>query len=71
MTPRKMPYGVRAPAAHGAWVAGRANVWETAAPPYAPQFPVVCMDEQPVPWLKATRLPIAATPHHARRVDDA
>ena len=29
------------------------------------------MDEQPVPWLKETRGPLAATTHHARRVDYA
>jgi len=28
------------------------------------------MDEQPVQWLKETRVPLAATTHHARRVDD-
>jgi len=27
------------------------------------------MDEQPVQWLKETRVPLAATTHHARRVD--
>lgn len=28
------------------------------------------MDEQPVQWLKETRVPLAATTSHARRVDD-
>ena len=45
------------------------NVLETYAQPYDPRFPVVCMDEQPVQLLKETRVPIAATTHHARRVD--
>ena len=45
------------------------NVLETYAQPYDPRFPVVCMDEQPVQLLKETRVPIAATKHHARRVD--
>ncbi len=30
---------------------------------------MVCLDEQPVQWLKETRGPLAATTHHARRVD--
>ena len=46
------------------------NVLETYAQPYDPRFPVVCMDEQPVQWLKETRVPLAATTHHARRIDD-
>jgi len=45
------------------------NVFETYAQPYDPPFPVVCMDEQSVQLLKETRVPIAATTHHARRVD--
>ena len=47
------------------------NVLETYAQPYNARFPVVCMDEQPVQLLKETRGPIAATKHHARRVDYA
>lgn len=45
------------------------NVLETYAEPYNPRFPVVCMDEQPVQLLNETRVPIAATAAHARRVD--
>jgi len=47
------------------------NVLETYAQPDDSRFPVVCMDEQPVQWLRATRVPIAATKPHARRVDYA
>ena len=32
---------------------------------------MVCLDEQPVQWLKETRGPLAATTPHARRVDSA
>jgi len=46
-----------------------AHVLETSAQPDDARFPVVCMAEQPVPWLQETRVPIAATKHHARRVD--
>jgi DDE superfamily endonuclease len=69
MTPRKIQYWVSPPEATGELVACLENVLETYAQPYDARFPVVCMDEQPVPLLKETRVPIAATKHHARRVD--
>src|SRR5208283_4753638 len=37
--------------------------------PYDERHPVLCMDEQPVQLLKETRVPIAATQDHPRRVD--
>ena len=37
--------------------------------PYDPDYPVLCMDEQPVQLLKETRVPIPATRDHPRRVD--
>jgi hypothetical protein len=69
MTSRKIQYWVIPPTANGAFVAWMENVLATYAQPYDPRFPVVCMDEQPVQLLKETRVPIAAPPHHARRVD--
>ena len=69
MTSRKIPYWVIPPTANGECVACMENVLETYAQPYDPRFPVLCMDEQPVQLLKETRVPIAATKHHARRVD--
>jgi hypothetical protein len=45
------------------------EVLETYAQAYDPKHPVLCMDEQPVQLLKETRVPIAATPKHGRRVD--
>jgi hypothetical protein len=41
------------------------------ARPYDAQYPVLCMDEPPIPCLKETRTPIAGTPKHPRRVDSA
>jgi hypothetical protein len=70
MTPRKIQSWVIPPEANGAFVACMETVLETYAPPYDSRFPGVCMDEQPVPWLQEPRVPIAATKHHARRVDD-
>ena len=68
MTSRKRQDWVSPPAAHGALVAGMANVLETYAQPSDARFPVVCMDEQPVQWRQATRGPLAAPQPHARRV---
>ena len=69
MTSRKIRYWVIPPTANGEFVACMENVLETYAQPYDPRLPVLCMDEQPVQLLKETRVPIAATTHHARRVD--
>ena len=69
MTSRKIQYWVIPPAASGEFVACMENVLETYAQSYDARFPVVCMDEQPVQLLKETRVPIAATKYHARRVD--
>ena len=69
MTQRKIQYWVIPPEANGEFVACMENVLETYAQPYDPRFPVLCMDEQPVQLLKETRVPIAATGKHARRVD--
>lgn len=39
------------------------------AKPYDSKNPVVCMDEQPVPLIGETRVPIPATKKHPQRVD--
>src|SRR5205085_5343370 len=69
MTKRKIEYWVIPPEADGEFVAHMEEVLETYEKPYNRQFPVLCMDEQPVQLLKETRVPIAATKKHARRVD--
>jgi len=69
MTRRKIQYWVIPPDANGEFVACMENVLETYAQPYDKRFPVLCMDEQPVQLLKETRVPVAATKQHARRVD--
>jgi len=45
------------------------EVLDVYARPYDAQYPVLCMDEQPIQLLKETRTPIAGTPKHPRRVD--
>jgi hypothetical protein len=69
MTGRKIQYWVIPPEADGEFVAHMEKVLDTYAKPYDPAKPVLCMDEQPVQLIRETRQPIAATAHHARRVD--
>jgi hypothetical protein len=71
MTPRTIQSWVIPPAANGAFGACLETVLETYAQPDDSRLPVVCMDAQPVPLLKETRVPIAATKPQARRVDYA
>ena len=69
MNKRKLEYWVIPPEADSEFVAGMEEVLETYAQPYDPKYPVICMDEQPIQLLKETRVPIAATKEHPRRVD--
>lgn len=69
MTKRKIQYWVIPPKADAEFVAGMENVLEIYAKPYAPQHPVLCMDEQPVQLVGETRVPIPATKDHPERVD--
>ena len=71
MTQRKIEYWVIPPEQDAAFVACMEEVLETYAEAYDPKHPVLCMDEQPVPLLKETRVPIAATTQHGTRVDYA
>src|SRR3989454_4360935 len=70
MTKRKIEYGVIPPEQDAEFVACMEAVLETSAQADDPQYPGLCMDEQPVQLLKETRVPIAATTTHGRRVDD-
>jgi hypothetical protein len=69
MSQRKIQYWVIPPEANSEFVAHMEEVLETYAQPYDRRFPVLCMDEQPVQLLKETRVPVAATTRHPRRVD--
>jgi hypothetical protein len=69
MTNRKVEYWVIPPEADGEFVANMEVVLETYAQPYDCRYPVLNMDEQPIQLLKETRVPIAATKGHPRRVD--
>ena len=52
MTRRKVQYWVIPPEANSEFVACMENVLDTYAQPYDADFPVLCMDEQPVQLLK-------------------
>ena len=69
MTNRKIQYWVIPPEADAEFVATMEEVLDTYEKPYDADCPVLCMDEQPVQLLKETRVPIAATREHPRRVD--
>jgi len=69
MTSRKIQYWVIPPKANAEFAANMEDVLDTYAKPYNADFPVLCMDEQPVQLTKETRESIAATVHHAQRVD--
>jgi len=62
-------YWVIPPEADAEFVANMEEVLDVYERPYDRDYPVVCMDEQPVQLLKETRVPIKATKEHARRVD--
>src|SRR5215510_15447071 len=69
MTNRKIEYWVIPPEADAEFVAHMEEVLATYEKPYNPHVPVLCMDEQPVQLLKETRVPMAATATHGKRVD--
>ena len=69
MTKKKIEYWVIPPEADGEFVANMEDVLDVYSRPYDARFPVLCMDEQPVQLLKETRIPIAATREHPKRVD--
>jgi len=69
MTKRKIQYWVIPPEADTEFIAAMEEILDTYEEPYAADFPVLCMDEQPVQLHQETRKPIAATKNHARRVD--
>ena len=62
-------YWVIPPEADAEFVANMEEVLEVYERPYDPDYPVVCMDEQPVQLLKETRVSIKATKTHGKRVD--
>jgi hypothetical protein len=69
MTKRQVAYWVIPPAQDAEFVACMEDVLETYVHAYDPQHPVLCMDEQPVQLFHETRVPIAATAAHPKRVD--
>lgn len=69
MTQRKIQYWVIPPDADAEFIAAMEDVLDTYEQPYDSDFPVLCMDEQPVQLHKEVRKPIAATKRNARRVD--
>jgi len=69
MTNRKIQYWVIPPESDGEFIACMEEVLDTYEEPYNRDYPVVCMDEQPVQLHKELRKPIPATKNRPRRVD--
>ncbi|QGJ68615.1 Transposase [Planctomycetales bacterium 10988] len=69
MTQRKVQYWVIPPGADAEFIASMEEVLDTYEEPYHSDYPVLCMDEQPVQLHQEIRRPIPATRRHARRVD--
>lgn len=69
MSNRKIQYWVIPPKQDGEFVAHMEQVLDTYAQPYNPNYPVICMDEQPVQLQQEVRTPMPATAKHSKRVD--
>ncbi|MEM6453432.1 MAG: IS630 family transposase [Cyanobacteria bacterium P01_D01_bin.105] len=69
MTNRQIEYWVIPPEADSEFVAQMEEVLDVYAQPYDENYPVICMDEQPVQLHKEIIRPIAATATHPKRVD--
>jgi hypothetical protein len=69
MTQRKIQYWVIPPEADAEFIASMEEILDTYEAPYNSEYPVLCMDEQPVQLHREIRQPIPATRKQARRVD--
>jgi hypothetical protein len=69
MTKRKLQYWVIPPEADPEFIASMEEILDTYEEAYDANYPLLCMDEQPVQLHKEIRKPIAGTKRHARRVD--
>jgi hypothetical protein len=59
------------PEPSGEFVAQMEEVLDVYQTPYAPQVPLLGLDEQPVPLSKETRQPLPAAPGKPEKVDYA
>ncbi|MDU9050877.1 MAG: IS630 family transposase [Candidatus Electrothrix sp. Rat3] len=69
MNNRKIQYWVIPPKKDAEFAANMEDVLEAYERPYNQDYPLICMDEQPVQLIKETRKPILATENHPKRVD--
>lgn len=69
MTNQKIQYWVIPPNHDAEFIAAMEDVIDVYEQPYNPEYPVVCMDEQPVQLVNETRQPLPATKEHPQRVD--
>jgi hypothetical protein len=69
MTQRAIAYWVIPPEQDAEYVAAMEDVLAVYHRPYAPECPVICMDEQPHQLIRETRTPKQATKTQPKRVD--
>jgi len=69
MTKQKIQYWVIPPKNDAEFTAAMEEVIDVYKEPYNPEYPVVCMDEQPFQLVKETRQPLSETKEYPRRVD--
>lgn len=69
MTNKKIQYWVIPPSHDAEFTAAMEDLLDVYEQPYHPEYPVVCMDEQPVQLIKETHQPLPATKEYPQRVD--
>lgn len=62
-------YWVIPPHQNEEFVAHMEDIIEVYHRPYDPNFPLVCMDEQPIQFIGEVKIPIPATVNHPERID--
>ena len=69
MTKRKIQYWIIPPETDAEFIACMEEILDTYSQEYDADYPVLCMDEQPVQLHQETRTAIPATKKHPKRVD--
>ena len=69
MNQRKIEYWVIPPKENSEFVAAMEDILDLYKQPYDEDYPVVCMDEQPVQLINEVKISIPETKKHPKRVD--
>lgn len=69
MNQRKLEYWVIPPKENSEFVAAMENILDLYQQPYDKDYPIVCMDEQPVQLINEVKIPVPETKEHPKRID--